>query len=148
MAKGRSKARVHDVFRTNVTGLQTDARNIEQSVLGQDQRNWQIEPVRGWSGDPLDIAGVGDKFDRSEIHSNYTECLSDTKNSGTAADTQALTLQNDWLAMQERAFRLRHATSVRCALHAAGRRKAHEHEKGVLAAGVLKYIEDVIKRGA
>ncbi len=146
--KGESKAKVHPVFRENAEQLRADAENVEQALLNRAQRKWQILPLRDWNGDPLDVPDISGKFDRAEIHENYTECLSDPESPGTTADTQALTLQNDWVAMQERAFRTRHATSVRSALHAAGRRKGHAHEQGVIQTGLVKYIQDVIKRGS
>lgn len=146
--KGEPKAKVHPVFKENAEQLRTDAENVEQALLNQAQRKWQILPLREWTGDPLAVPEISGKFKRDEIHENYTECLADPENPGTAADTQALTLQNDWVSMQERAFRARHATSVRSALHAAGRRKGHSSDKGVIQAGLVKYIQDVIKRGS
>ena len=146
--KGTPKASVKSVFRENAEALKKDAEKIEQHYKLEAQRQWQIEPLRGWSGDPLDIADITKKFDRQEIDSNYQECLSDPNSPGTTADTQALKLQADWVAVQERAFRTRHATSIRAALNAAGRRKGHKNEKGVIQTGVVKYIEDIIKRGS
>lgn len=146
--KGKSQGEVHAVFKEHVEQLQADADNVAKSALGLAQRQWQILPLRGWEGNPLDVPGIGQKFDRSEIHENYTGCLADPEEAGSSGDTQALVLQNDWVAMQERAFRARHATSVRCAVHSAGRRSGHAHDKGVIRTGVLKYIEDVLKRGS
>lgn len=146
--RGKSRAKVHPVFQENAGQLRTDAGNVERATLGTEQRKWQVLPLRAWTGDPLDVPGISGKFERAEIHENYTQCLSDPENPGTSADTQALTLQNDWVTMQERAFRTRHATSVRAAVHAAGRRAGHAHEKGVIQTGLVKYIQDVIKRGS
>ena len=146
--RGMQQAIIHPAFRENAEQLAADADNLSKASLGQAQRQWQVAPLRGWSGDPLDVAGVSVKFDRKAIHENYTGCLSDPDKAGTVADTQALTLQNDWVAMQERAFRTRHATSVRSAIHAAARRSGHAHPQGVVMAGLVKYIQDVIKRGS
>lgn len=147
-SKGQSKGKVHDTFRNNVEQLQKDANNLSRATTGLEQRKWQIGPLTAWDGNVLNVPGITPKYDRAEIGNNYSQCLADPVNPGTTADTQALTLQSDWLAMQERAFRLRHATSVRTAIHAAGRRLGHADDRGVIRTGVLKYVEDIIKRGA
>lgn len=146
--RGKQQAIVHPVFRENAEQLAVDAANLADATLGRAQRAWQTGPLRGWNGDPLAVPTISVKFDRKAVHENYTICLGDPDTAGTVADTQALTLQNDWVSMQERAFRLRHATSVRCAIHAAARRSGHAHPQGVIHAGLVKYIQDVIKRGA
>lgn len=146
--KGTPKGKVHDTFKNNAEQLRVDAENVEKATLGTAQRKWQIAPLGQWGGDPLDIPGISEKFDRDEIHQNYAACLSDYTNPGTVADTQALKLQNDWLTMQERAFRARHCTSVRAAIHAAARRSGHAHPQGVIQTGVVKYVEDILKKGS
>lgn len=144
----RPRAEVHAVFRAAAGQLQADAANLAAAAAGAAQRTWQVGPLGDWGGDPLDVPGISGRFARAAIHENYAACLADPGNPGTVADTQALTLQNDWVAAQERAFRVRHCTSVRAALHAAGRRAGHADDRGVIRAGVVKYIEDVIKKGS
>ena len=147
--RGVTKAKVHAEFKDQAEALQEEADLIAKSVRAEGQRPWQTGAEgTDWPGDPLDIPGIADAFNRDEIGGNYAECLSDPTSPGTTGDAQALTLQSDWLAMQERAFRVRHETSVRSAIHAAARRRGHAHEKGVVAVGVVKYVEDLIKRGA
>lgn len=144
---GISQATVHEEIVRNVAEMVTDADRLSKSVTAGSQRRWQILPLIGWSGDPLDIPGIKYKFDRTSIGSQYADCLSGSE-SGTVADAMALKLQNDWLAAQERAFRLRHATSVRCAVHAAARRSGHAKESGVLTTGIQTYLENIIKGGS
>ncbi len=148
LTRGTQKAELHPVFLTLATQLMADAAVLSQSTLGTAQRTWQMGPSGSWSGNPLDVPGISTAFDRSAIHENYAACLSDPDAAGTVADTQALTLQNDWVVVRERAFRVRHSTSVRAAVHAAARRAGHAHPQGVIGAGAVKYLQDLIKRGA
>ena len=123
---GTSKASLYAVFRENADGLQADAKAMAAAATGSGQRPWQTGPLREWGGDPLDIAGMAAKFDRGDVGQGYADCLSDPAAPGTTADAAAIKLQNDWVAVQERAFRTRHATSVRSELNAAGRRAASQ----------------------
>lgn len=143
------KGTIHDRFRLQAAALQKEASQISDATLGNVQRPWQIgDEAEGWDGDPLNIGGTTIAFDRAEIGQAYASCLSDPGSPGTTADTMALTLQSDWLAMQERAFRCRHETSVRASIHAAARRAGHAHEQGVIKTGVVGYIQSILKRGS
>ena len=141
-------AEVHAVFRDTAAALQADADALAKATAGAAQRRWQIGPVGGWDGDPLQVAGMAARFDRGPVGQNYAECLADQRALGSVGSAQALVLQSDYVAAQERAFRVRHATSVRCAAHAAGRRRGHADDRGVIRAGVIRYVEDLVKRGA
>jgi hypothetical protein len=59
---------------------------------------------------------------------------------------KAIKLQAAYLQAMERAFNLRHATTIRCEAFAAGRRKGQSDPKGPLMGGVKGYIEQIIKR--
>lgn len=141
-------AEIHAVFRDTAAGLKDDADALAKATAGTGQRRWQVGPIKDWDGDPLQIAGMAARFDRGPVGQNYAELLSDPQAPGTVGGAQALVLQSDYVAAQERGFRVRHATSVRCAAHAAGRRRGHADDRGVIQAGVVRYVEDLIKRGA
>lgn len=149
MGKGRgtSKGKVHKRFQEQVTNCAKAAKINSDAQLGTEQRIWENGDKNEWTGDPLDIAGMVSAFERGEINQNYAECLNNPKKPGTVADTRSLKVQVDWLAMEERAFRTRHSTIIRSHLHAAARRAGHGHDKGVFMQGVLKYVQDSIKRG-
>ncbi len=144
-----SKGTIHDRFRLQAEALQAEAAAIAASVTATGQRPWQTgDDDSKWDGDPLNIGGITLAFDRSDIGQAYASCLSDPSHPGSTADAMALKLQSDWLAMQERAFRCRHETSVRAAVHAAARRAGHAHEKGVIKTGVIGYVQTILKQGA
>ena len=141
-------AEVHDRFRDQVAALQAAALAFANSVTAEEQRSWMTLSLNGWAGDPLDVGGISSAFDRDAINQQYAEMLNDPADSGSLGSCLALKLQVDWLAMLERAFRARHATSVRCAVHSAARRKGHSSGGGVFAVGTLAYVQDIIKAGS
>lgn len=144
------KARLHEKFIQAVEELRQAADSASKSTIDGEQRKWlpSEEFLQGWSGDPLDILSLTQKFDRSDIVENYQQCLADSTNPGTVGDTIALKFQADWLALQERATRLRHCSSVRAKFHAAARRRGHASDRGPLTGGTVNYVEKMIKRGS
>ena len=74
------------------------------------------------------------------------EAISDADAPGVVGDLMTSSLQGDYLAMQERAFRARHLSGVRRRLHAAARRAGHGDDKGLFKRGVLGYVESVLKQ--
>lgn len=67
---------------------------------------------------------------------------------GTDGDAKAVKLQAAYLQALERAYNVRHVTSVRSEALAADRRKGQAHDKGpfVGPSGVLGYIQKIIEK--
>lgn len=133
-----------EVFLLNTLNLKTTAEGIADSLLNEGQRPWQTPP--DWSGDPLDVEGMADGFDRSEAGEVYGEALQSEE--GSAGDAASMKLQSDYLATRERAYRLRHATPIRCALMAASRRAGHGDAGAGVFARVESFAQDLIVAGA
>lgn len=141
-----SKAQVHTRFTAQVQQLAAEAGLIHQGVTSGDGREWQLGDLNGWSGDVTDIPGMARPFDRSEIGQNFADVYQPAE-PGTVGDAATLRLQNDYLAAMERAFRTRHASSVRCTIMAAGRRNGHQSGQGPLLDGVIRYAQDLLTAG-
>lgn len=133
-------AQLYTPFVEQIGNLQTEATNIAESNQGDDQRTWRIPEL--WTGDPLDIPAFKPPFDREKINEAYQDFFSGADN--RVADTMAAKLQGDHLGAQERAFRLRHASHIRCTMHAANRRGGHGKAAGGLFARISEHIQDVI----
>ena len=119
--KGTNKSQVYPLFKDRQTDLRVAAENQAKAARGGEQRKWVLPA--DFAGDLLDVPNLhSPSFDRTEINSKYQECLTDTESPGTVADVICLKIQIDRLAAEERAFRCRHATVVRCFAHATGRR--------------------------
>lgn len=117
---GRQRARVDSVFAQRLNELKQDAAAQAAAFQGSGNRDWQI-PAE--TRDLLDVPNLHQPgFDRTALNANYQECMQDPDDAGTVGDVISIKQQIDYNAMEERAFRLRHATVVRCYTHAAGRR--------------------------
>lgn len=134
-------------FTSQIDELKDQSRRIYiSSLLGNDtdgitsdstseQRKWQMPAPNGWDLDLFNISGISKAFDRDTANKVYMRALTKgpvvgaldlaPEGEGRIADCQAMKIQIDYLAVQERAFRLRHSTSIRCAMHAASRRRGH-----------------------
>lgn len=109
-----------------------------------------------WTGSPFDITGetggsitgMSTPFYRRDSDRNYIQAVqtSQQTDGGRVADRMTAKMQIDYLATMERAFRLRHATSTRCALHAASRRSGQGASTGVFNT-VMDYIKSVLHQG-
>lgn len=144
--QGTKKARVHDVFRKRTTQLRQGSAKIAASLRGEGQRPWEIPTEQEKS--LTDVPAMHDPaFNRNEINANYDEVLASGSDPGTVGDAASLKHQVDYNAAEERAFRLRHATSVRCIVVAHGRINGHGHDAGIFAAAE-NMASDLIAAGA
>lgn len=128
-------------FLAQLLELAVAAHASYQGTTLAGQRRWYAPPASDWTGDPLDVAGASAAFDREGLNADYKGALVD---GGTVGDCMAAKLQIDYVAVGERAYRTRHATRIRSAAHAAGRRRAQGSAGGVFVSGVLPYVQGVI----
>ncbi len=121
MPTGSQKGEVHEVFKNRLKNLKDNAGKNYKGHKFEDQRTWEV-PDDLSAEDLFTIEDLHKQsFDRQELNANYVECMADGKSPGTCGDTISLTMQNDYNAAEERAFRFRHASPVRCIAHAAAR---------------------------
>lgn len=140
---GRQRARIDSVFAQRLNELRNDATSQAASFQGSTNRAWQV-PAE--TADLLDVPKLHQPgFDRTALNVNYQECVQDTDDPGTVGDVISIKQQIDYNATEERAFRLRHATVVRCFTHAAGRR--HGLGAGRVFPNIQKQANDAIANG-
>lgn len=146
-------AQIDPIFNSQLNQFKETARRMYISTLAGDesgetgtcnassdrQRKWQMPNPWTWNLSLFNISGgdssIKGAFDRSRANSLYTRALLKGRRlddgdlaqpgEGRTSDCQAEKIQIDYLAIQERAFRLRHSTSIRCSMHAAVRRRGH-----------------------
>lgn len=128
------------VFTNNILNQQEVSALIYDGNIDLIQRIWRI-PI-GWDGDPLDIPAFQPPFDRALINVDYQLCY--TNPDGREADVMAAKLQGDHVSAQERAFRYRHASHIRCGMHAANRRAGHGAPDDGIFARMVDHVLDVI----
>ena len=126
-----------------------DALVVRQKAAAEAAKN--AGPLRcftpdknGWSGDPLDLAGLAKPFDRNEHATDVQRAIASVENAGNEGDLAASVMQADVLASAERAFRLRYSTRVRHRMHAGGRARASAADNGVLKKGILGTVQDMV----
>lgn len=141
-----SQGQMQPIFVNAVTELAATSKTNGQAAQGTGTAVWQLPPLNGWSGDPLDIPGTVKAFDRAAANDNFTQLMADGTNPGTTGDGITLKLQIDYTAVMERGFRLRHATPVRCLAHSSARRVGHGHPAGVLM-NVVTYAQNCLTAG-
>lgn len=134
-------------FQKLLQELQKHAKKMATVFEGdeKEQPQWQMPPMRDWDGNVLDITKMHKPFARDELNEQYKDALHD--DTATTADCMGTKVQLDYMAMMERAFRLRHTTLIRSVMHAAGRIKAHGDDAGVHTGGVLQYVQDLLGVG-
>ena len=148
MGHGVSKGQVDPKFSARISGLETKAQ--QQSVMFQTMsglRPWHT-PAELQGRDLLDVPSLHNPpWDRNNINSLYSEQIlaGPGKQGGTSGDLIAMKWQADFMAAEERAFRMRHASFARCASLMHGRLDGHSRS-GVsvfsfLKQGVQNYVD-------
>lgn len=131
-------------FVNAMSALLENARAAAAAATGDESPAWFLGDLDAWSGDALQVAAVGAAFARDGVGSAYSAALA---NGGTAGAAAGAKVQSDYLALAERAFRMRHASPVRCRLQAAGRRLAHADEEAGVIARVVACAQDFLNAG-
>src|SRR4051812_41559396 len=117
-----AKADVDPNLEAQVKALQTQAAASAPATLKGEQAKWMMPEHEDWQGDLTDWDELGTPFDRSASNEAFVEAVKDGKNPGTTGDLVVTTLQVDYLACMERAFKARHTMSrPRALAHAMGR---------------------------
>jgi hypothetical protein len=145
MAHGKKKAKVHESFSRRITDLNEKAQKIAEYFKTIDSPcPWNMpESVKN----TLNVPGLSkDAWDRNDINQNYCQDVltGDVTTAGTCGDLIALNWQADFMSVEERAFRTRHATYTRCAAMAHGRLHYHGDDTSVfmfLKEGVQTIID-------
>jgi hypothetical protein len=144
MAHGQPKGVVDAAFEERIKDLEAYARNCaEQFKTWEDPRPWAV-PEQLKDRDLLDVPSLHEPcWNRNNINELYSEqVLSDYgAESGTVGDLIAMKWQADFMAVEERAFRLRHASLPRCAAVAHGRMDGH----GITEHGIFSNLRRAVQ---
>ncbi len=137
-------AMIYSRYSDQSSNLMAAADNVSESNRDNTQRSWRV-PV-AWVSPPWLIKELGDPtFSRSEMDSEYPQFFYMPE--GKVADCMVAKIQSDHLAAQERAWRLRHAGSIRCQMHAAVRRKGQGDGAGSFAR-ITNHLVDILQAGS
>lgn len=129
--------------------LRITSQSIDLATSALQQRVWMYPVLNGWSGDPQDVTGMNDAFNRDDLNTMYDSALHTTDGSGHTGDCAASKIMVDYIAVAERAFRTRWASRIRCMMHAAGRRTGHgDPLNGLYAGSIRPYVQSIIDAAA
>lgn len=132
---------ISDVFLAQQGALRRQADNAARAQLQLDQREWALPAgITGSLTHPLTLEAP---LSRRQLNETYQRIMN---NEGSVGDAAACRIQADYLAAQERALRLRHASSLRCAMHSASRRAGQALPGGVFDR-VTDYVQGFIHEG-
>lgn len=144
MAHGTSKGQLDTNFKKRITDLEQRAQQMSAAFR-------QMGAVRPWhtpsdlqGRDLLDVPALHNPcWDRNDINQLYSENIlgGPGKTGGTTGDLMAMKWQADFMAVEERAFRLRHASLARCASLMHGRLSGH----GSAGTGVFSFFQQAIE---
>ena len=138
-------AELDQTFQRRLNELRNQSEQISNAIRGIYPRLWMVPSSDDWNGDLHDLAGITQPFKREELNQKYSEIISSGKGSvGTAISYK---LQIDYLAVMERGFRTRHASRVRWAMHAAGRRKGHGSRTGIFTGLLMNHVQNFARAG-
>ena len=126
MSHGQKKAEIDPTYRRRIEDLEKKAENASKHFrTHSDWREWHIpDGVK----DPLYVPALHEpNWNRDKLNYTYSEKVNKqvSEDSGTYGDGLALKWQIDFMAVEERAFRTRHASMIRCAAFAHGRLDGH-----------------------
>lgn len=120
------KAVIDGKFSQRIEELETKARDHADHFRNHNTyRKWHVPPE---FNDPLDVPSLHvPAWERNPINQLYSEEIVGKwgDQAGSHGDAHAMKWQADYMAIEERAFRTRHASMIRCASFAHGRLDGH-----------------------
>lgn len=149
MAHGSSKGTVDGKFSQRIQDLEKKAEKAKD--MFRDHNNYREWWTPDGVKDPLDVPSLHNpNWDRNSINQLYSNTIlkGHGKSSGTVGDLIAMKWQADFMAVEERAFRTRHASMIRCAALAHGRIEGHSKAKKSVFSFLKDTVDAAIKHGA
>lgn len=121
-----------------------------QAVLGLGPATWcrPVDITKSYSSEEGN-SQVREAFSRKEQETWFDESTKNARDLGTRGDFIQIQLQGDLMACKERAYRARHASSLKTRIHPAARLQGSGHEYGVIKQGLLGHIVgiDIMNKG-
>jgi len=149
MAHGSTKGTVDGKFSQRIQDLEKKAEKAKDMFRNHNNYRewWTPDGVK----DPLDVPSLHNpNWDRNSINQLYSDSIlkGHGKGSGTVGDLIAMKWQADFMAVEERAFRTRHASMIRCAAMAHGRIEGHSKAEKSIFSFLKDSVDQAIKQGA
>jgi hypothetical protein len=141
---GSTRGQVDGKFEARVSQLEDRAGQMATSFRYQgDAREWHT-PEELKDKELLDVPNLHEpSWNRDAINQLYSQSILNApgRSSGTTGDLIAMKLQADFMATEERSWRMRHASLVRCACFMHGRLDGH----GLPKKSVFSFLKDGVQ---
>jgi len=141
---GTTKGQVDGKFEARVNQLESRAGQMSTSFRYQgDARDWHT-PDELKDKELLDVPNLHEpSWNRDNINQIYSMSVlsGPGKEGGTTGDLVAMKWQADFMATEERGWRLRHASLIRCACFMHGRLDGHSLAK----KSVFSFLKDGVQ---
>jgi hypothetical protein len=141
----QATADIRNRFVSQVKACAESAKTTEEALKNVEQMRQHKVDKNAWQGDVFDLKDMAKPWERKENEEDVIKSIKDAGKPGVVGDLISSTLQGDWLATQERAFRAKHQTKIRSSMHAAARKRGHGHASGLFLKGVINYIKYIVK---
>lgn len=147
MGYATPKGEITPVFSDRIKELEEIAKKQAESFRYQLQfRPWHT-PESLKNANLYDTPGMhSPAWNRNKINEIYSTKVF-TQDGGTSGDIIAMKLQCDFLAAEERAWRMRHASIVRCACVAHGRLHGHGSRNPSIFKALREMVDSYIQAG-
>ena len=146
MAHGQTKAEIMPSFSARIDDLLATAKRLSEALRDGQARPWCMPTG---IKEPLDVPALSvPAWERNDINQKYSvDVCGDPSAPGTSGDAISLKWQSDFMAVEERAFRTRHASLPRCIAAAHGRLNGHGNAAGGIFVQLRKAAQSAIDDG-
>lgn len=144
MGHGTSRGQLDPNYEKHIDGLEQAAQKMsEQFKTPTELRPWHT-PEEIKDRDLLDVPSLHNPcWDRNNINQLYSETIlgGPGQQGGNSGDLIAMKWQADFMAAEERAFRMRHMSLVRAGALMHGRLKGH----GMAGKSVFSFFKQAVE---
>jgi hypothetical protein len=152
MAEASSKGVIDDNLQTVLQAFAASKRQAAQDRKTNEAVAWLRPPLNGWTGGMQTESALVDlhKAFNTDLAENALITAFNPASPGVNADIVLSTLQIDYMAQAERAYRARISQSfIRSLAHVSAREKGHgDNSNGVFIGQVLNYFIDIKKQSS
>jgi len=144
----KPKGKIDAKFETRISDLQQKAASQSEHFRSHSgTRSWHT-PDEMKTRDLLDVPNLHEPaWNRDSLNQLYCDSILAIENGGVVGDLIGVKRQINFMAVEERAWRLRHASKSRCLALTHGRLAGHGDKQGVFNM-IQNDIENRLQLGA
>ena len=132
------------VFENQIKKLRARAKDEGEALPNTEQSSWMTPELGDYDGDPFNVEGIADAFNRDKANEQFKEAVTDAESPGVTGDLVITTLEVSYLEIMERAYRCRHTMRrPRAVLQACARKRGHGNDRGALTQ-TLAYVRNLM----